>query len=134
MNCDKHGRLLRDLLHSDELAELRHDSLSRMLVAARQRQRRRRMGRVATMITLSLLLIAGIISIRAPRPPDQPQMPMASAKAAESLPKATSAKVKIISDEGLFALFPDRPMALIGPVGKQRLVFLENGSVKHPER
>lgn len=35
-------------------------------------------------------------------------------------------KIRFINDEELFALFPDRPMALIGEPGQQQLVFLDN--------
>jgi hypothetical protein len=38
-----------------------------------------------------------------------------------------TAKVKIITDEELFALFPNRAMALIGSPGHQQLVFLDHG-------
>ena len=41
---------------------------------------------------------------------------------------AASQPVKIISDEELFALFPNRPLALVGKPGHQQLVFLG-----HPE-
>ena len=36
--------------------------------------------------------------------------------------------VKIITDEELFALFPNRALALIGAPGRQQLVFLDHGA------
>jgi hypothetical protein len=33
--------------------------------------------------------------------------------------------VKLINDDELLALFPDRPVALIGKPGQQQLVFLD---------
>jgi hypothetical protein len=33
--------------------------------------------------------------------------------------------VRVISDEELFALFPGRSLALVGPPGHQQLVFLD---------
>jgi hypothetical protein len=42
-------------------------------------------------------------------------------------PPPDAAKVKIITDEELFALFPNRALALIGSPGHQQLVFLDHG-------
>jgi hypothetical protein len=38
--------------------------------------------------------------------------------------------VKIINDEELFALFPNRAMALIGSPGHQQLIFLDHGGAQ----
>jgi hypothetical protein len=40
---------------------------------------------------------------------------------------------EIITDEELFALFPNRALALIGSPGHQQLVFLDHGiASEHP--
>ena len=44
------------------------------------------------------------------------------------LPPADTVKVKFITDEELLALFPDRPVALIGRPGHQQLVFLDKST------
>ena len=47
-----------------------------------------------------------------------------------SAAQTETAKVKIITDEELFALFPNRAMALIGPPGRQQLIFLDHGDAE----
>jgi hypothetical protein len=39
--------------------------------------------------------------------------------------RAGFSPVKLITDDELLALFPDRPVALIGKPGQQQLVFLD---------
>ena len=133
MNRDNHNRLLQELFDSEELARLRRVSLDHMLASARLRRQRRRIGRAGVFAALSLLLITGVFSIRAPRAPTVRNASSAPANTAASASKATSVTVKIITDEELYALFPNRSLALIGPVGAQRLVFFDNGSAVHPE-
>jgi hypothetical protein len=45
-----------------------------------------------------------------------------------------AAPIKVISDEDLLALFPDRSMALLGPPGQQQLVFLDKAKKIDPRR
>jgi hypothetical protein len=37
--------------------------------------------------------------------------------------------VEFISDEELLSLFPNQPLALVGPEGRQQLVFLDQARV-----
>jgi len=43
----------------------------------------------------------------------------------EASPAPPANRVKIITNEQLLALFPERPVALIGAPGTQRLMFLD---------
>jgi hypothetical protein len=116
MNREK--RLLQALLGDDELAGLRQSSLAGGLEALGQRQRRRRQLWVATVILPLILLLASwhfrtwppratVAFVAAPPPP------------------IPTGKVKYIDQRELFALFPNRPIALIGPPGRQRFILLD---------
>jgi hypothetical protein len=108
---------------SDNFEACRQASLEAGLAALSRRRRQRRFGAacaVACLVAFGVVVIhslheslgrnSGAIA-RAPffsvsRPPDQDG-------------------VKVIGDEELFALFPDRPIALIGKPGHQQLVFFD---------
>jgi hypothetical protein len=112
------NRLLQELLSDDELNTLRHASLTRGLNALHQRRRRRRQLQVATVL-VPLLVLLGLLYFR-PAPP-----PAAFASGSVPAPKVETEKVQYITKEQLFALFPDRPIALIGPPGQQRFMLLD---------
>jgi hypothetical protein len=123
---ERNDSLLRDLLETSDLVELRERSLERMLSESRSRIRRRRLAQVCVGVALPVLLIAGFLLSRAPQPP-----PISIASSAPALPVVPAEepprpKVEFITTEELLALFPDRPLALIGPPGdKQKLVFFD---------
>jgi hypothetical protein len=63
------------------------------------------------------------VAVRAATPLDGEVAPLV----ASATPPTETNKVKIITDEELFALFPNRAVALIGAPGHQQLIFLNNG-------
>jgi len=75
------------------------------------------------MTILPGLLILGLVLHLASGPSVAPP-----ALRVAAAPPADTSKVKIITDEELFALFPNRAMALIGSPGHQQLVFLDHGA------
>lgn len=117
-------KLLNEILADESLAEFRRASLADG-VAFLRRQRRRRFALRAGVLLLATSLCAWAMLLnrsirRTPhhlanlRPPQRSQSPAGPAGG-----------VRFISDDELLALFPDRPVALIGKPGKQRLVFLD---------
>jgi hypothetical protein len=77
------------------------------------------------LVTVPLLFAVAILSRRAPEASNR-QIPSANpTTVAISTPQAESRDVKFITDEELFALFPNRPLALVGKPGQQQLVFLD---------
>jgi hypothetical protein len=129
MNAPDHDKLLNELLAEGELKELRQSSLENGLTAlraARESSRTRRLV-VATLIpALVLVVILGSQII--------PAFRSGKTNAARSAQRAENqSPVKVITDEELFALFPNRPMALVGEPGHQEVVFLDQrGSDGHP--
>lgn len=132
MNTPETDPLLRDLLADEQLDSLRRTSLESLLAEVRRTRARRLQWERLGQATLALIFTAGLVWLtfshdtRNPRPgvtaePAKPPVGQRVAVATESPER----QVRIISDEELFALFPGRAMALIGPPGKQELVFLD---------
>jgi hypothetical protein len=123
---DELDRLLNDVLAPEAADEFRGATLQTTLAAVQRRKRRRSLARKAALIALPVVLAGGLWWLQ---PTERTQLQQASVN---PQPAATApaqfipgTDIRLISDEELFALFPDRPLALIGPKGHQQLVFLD---------
>jgi hypothetical protein len=118
------NHLLKEILADERLSQLRANSLQQGLAAMRQARRKRFAARVA----ITLILGGGLWLAFVP-PKSETRIALKSAPEApgKSSPRAApkTSSVKIISDEDLLALFPDRSVALIGSPGQQQFVFLD---------
>jgi RNA polymerase sigma factor (sigma-70 family) len=124
-------KLLADILSDEDVAELRHASLSHGLRAMRRQRRRRVAWRAGvTVIATGLIGLAMLWTQRSS--PIERQMANAPPGEVRSWPES-SGRVEFISDEELLALFPNRPVALIGKPGRQRLVFLDRDERRMPQ-
>ncbi|MGO8699715.1 MAG: hypothetical protein ACLQVY_18600 [Limisphaerales bacterium] len=112
------NRLLQELLNDDELSALRQASLARGLRALHQRRRRRRQLQVAAVLIPLLVLLGHWPFRQAPRP-------AALASVTTPSPRVETEKVQYITKDQLLALFPNRPIALIGPPGHQQFILLD---------
>ena len=117
----RNDRLLREIISGDEGEDFRQRTLALCLGAARRRRRSRRALRLGVVAACACFLpmalrYSGMIGSRHAPPPSLASM---------SSPAPAPAGVKMISDEQLFALFPGRAVALIGPPGQQQFVFLD---------
>jgi hypothetical protein len=112
------NRLLQELLNDDELSALRQASLARGLRALHQRQSRRRQLQVAAVL-VPLLVLLGHWPFR------PAQRPAAFASVTTPPPRMEAEKVEYITKDQLLALFPDRPIALIGAPGHQQFILLD---------
>jgi hypothetical protein len=120
MNDHEKSQLLEKLFADDELEHLRRASLSRGSKEMRRRRQRSMAARVFVM-SLPVLLLATLVFHPHWRASIQPP--------ARSAPPQTTdvgSKVECITAEQLFALFPNREMALIGKPGHQQLIFLDD--------
>lgn len=129
MKRQEQDHLLNELLAGEEVSNFRQASLAQAQAAIRSRNQRRRAVRIGVLAALPVLGVIALVLSQSPRvavKPTETSVPIV----VQHNPKPPS--VRIISDEELFALFPDRPMALIGPPGHQKLVFLDQPSVKQP--
>ena len=126
MNRSEQDRLLQEILAGDDLTAFRQASLGQGLTLVRRLRHRRRAVRLCAVVCLPSLLVSGILFRLSPQVA-KPTGP--SSTAAASVGPASPARnppVKFITDEELFALFPNRPVALLGKPGQQQLVFLDN--------
>jgi hypothetical protein len=118
-NQDK-NQLLTDILGDEELNQVRQASLLRGLKAMRRRRQVALAARVSMMVLPVLLLVAVVFYPRV-----QPLVP-APSPPAPSLGTELAGKVEYINTEQFLALFPDRPLALVGKPGHQQVVFLDS--------
>jgi len=112
---------LTGVLGDEHLDDFRRASLEFGLDALRRRRRNRRLARTCSIVTLPTVvtvLLYKLITL-APEPSMSAPRPLIAAG------PSSRSEVKIINDEQLFALFPNRPIALVGEPGHQELVFLD---------
>jgi hypothetical protein len=118
MNHDDQERWLDELVAGEEISEFRRASLDRTLAAVRSRNRRRRAVRAgflaAVPVVAAVILFLRMPGIERPKNPE-----------AAPAQRAEAPAVRQITDEELLALFPGRSLALVGPPGQQRLMFLD---------
>jgi hypothetical protein len=113
MTRSDHDRLLREMLVDENLETLRTASLEQGVALLRRRRRRRVFLAGAT---ASLMCVAVLLLSSRQRPShEQPA----------AIVPTTISGVKLIDDEQLLALFPDRTVALVGAPGRQELVFID---------
>jgi hypothetical protein len=115
--------LLLEVLADEKLNELRSASLDQALGEMRRSRRRHRIIRAAALVAVPLLLMVAVVA------PEISRQSEGAKLVATNVPQAAVVTeppvVENISDEELFALFPNRALALIGPPGRQQLVFLD---------
>src|SRR5947209_7869562 len=112
MNKNETDQLLNELLAGDELDAFRRASLEESLALIRgrnvHRQRIRRAALVALLVLVPAILLKDLVPHK--RTGTNPVVSRPISKEG----------VEIISDEQLFALFPNRPLALVGKPGQQQ--------------
>lgn len=118
---DEHP-LLKEILADEKLSEVRRASLDQALALIARRRRTRRAGQWISVLVLAAVGFTALV-VRAPKRTEVAgfQPPQAEIK---TTPRPES-RVQTITDEELFALFPDRAVALVGTPGHQELVFLD---------
>jgi hypothetical protein len=125
MESEDRQRLLQELLADADLDRLRRHSLDCGLAELRARRDRHQIRRTAALGLLLLgTAVAGVV-LWTERYPVAPVTAISAAATPTPPAPATPAPVKTLTDEELFALFPGRPLALVGTPGHQRLVFLD---------
>lgn len=132
---DELDRLLDDVLAPEAADGFREAALRTTLAAIQRRKRRRRLARTAGLLVLPVVL-AGSLWLLQPARRAEPQRASVAPQSNAPAPFQTipGTDIRLISDEELFALFPGRPLALIGPKGSQQLVFLDEVELKKPEQ
>lgn len=117
MRTSDKNQLLNEVLGGDELDAFREATLASGLDALRRRTRRRRQFQGAA-IMASLLVLMLHEHFRPARPAPSKSDPAPP-------PLVEAGEVKYITEKELFALFPNRPVALIGEPGHQQFLLLD---------
>jgi hypothetical protein len=126
--------LLDDVLAPEAADGFRDATLRTTLAAIQRRKHRRSLARKAALIALPVALAGGLWWLQSTERTESQQASVAPQPAATALAQfIPGTDIRLISDEELFALFPDRPLALIGPKGHQQLVFLDTLPAGTPE-
>ena len=131
MKRSEQNEILNRLTAEMDLAELKRSSLESGLSALRQRRQRRRAHRAWALAILPVLLAGALLvdrSVGILRPKTPPTQHISAATGAGS----QDSGARLISDEELFALFPNRALALVGKPGHQELIFLDQGATSEP--
>lgn len=122
MNQSDQDRLLKELLAEEASSGFRQASLERTVVAMR---RRRQLQRVSSVCAVAALMGIVLWQTTTDHRIVSSGTQMASNATTVIVQQPARTKVQTITDDELLALFPDRPVALIGKPGQQRLVFLD---------
>lgn len=125
MNQHEQKTLLSEVLGGSEVDELRHDTLRCGLSALRWRKRRRVGAQIAAAVALPVVLGLAVVLYNDQPLRSRPSPSLQAMVSPNSSSAALAPRIKTISDDELFALFPGRPMALIGKPGQQQLLFLD---------
>ena len=124
MKRSPNDRLLRELLTADGAPDLRRVSLERGLAAMQRRQQHRHLRRMILCVGLPVALAVGFLL--KPTFTSARRTRLAASRNVPALAVRTVAPpIEIITEAELLALFPDRPVALIGKPGGQRLLVFE---------
>jgi hypothetical protein len=122
MKSPEHDQLLKEILADRNLGSLKQSSLGSGLAALRETREARQIRRLAALAIVPALVFLVILASqvfqfqRSAKRSFQPR---------DTLSQPQGSSVKMITDEELFALFPNRSMALVGKPGHQELVFLD---------
>jgi len=120
--------LLNELLTGPEVAEFREASLNQALTTLRHTRRRRKVLRIAAWAVLPALLVFVVLLGRSVNLPGRVPAVVEPTVATTAPQGGNPSSVEFISDEDLLSLFPNQPLALVGPEGNQQLVFLDQSA------
>jgi hypothetical protein len=137
MNRTDQERLVNAVLTGDEVGDLRANSLARGLKELRRQRHRRTLG-LAALACLPVALVLALALEESRRDRYLPHVRQIIVAQTGSAPSngltterrgsgvgSTQLTTRVITDDELFALFPGRALALVGPPGSQQLIFLD---------
>jgi len=110
-----------ELFAGEELDQLRQRSLRRGILLIKRRRQWRVFGRLCVMVLPPVLLALAVWTKTSSSEGGAPK----STPLTVQSPAQPASKVRLINDDELFALFPNRALAIIGSPGHQKLVFLD---------
>ena len=120
-------KLIADLLIDE--SDLRESTLQHGLMLSRRKRQSRRVGRASLWI-LPVVLVAATVLLQVRHEADRsahirPPSDFTINAPAQTAHVIEGTSVRILSDTELLDLFKGRPVALVGPPGKQTLLFFD---------
>jgi len=128
-----HDELLNEVLSESAPQNFREASLLRTLTSARRHRRTRSALHVVGATGICFALLAGVIWHQRNSSSTANNRPESVAPIQASAPTVPGTNIRLVSDDELLAMFPDRPVALLGPPDKRQFVFLDEHRA-HPGR
>ena len=122
----KEQELIHELLHESASAEFREETLKVTLAYARGRRNRRALLHTVFKSVAILLTAVGLFFIYCRTPVIESQNHLeAAGDPFTKPPTIEGTNIQILTDEELFALFPNTPIAMVTSSDGPRLVFLD---------
>ena len=119
-----HDELLHDVFSEVASPAIRAASLERALRAVRRQRTGRRVLRVG--LALAVVVIAAAWFWRTQRTPiGSPGKGELASAPSPPIQTVPGTNIRLVSDDELLAMFPDRPVALLGPPDNRQFVFLD---------
>ncbi len=120
---NREDKFVQGILAEGISDDVRRASLQSMLAHSARRHQRRRLVRQAG-AALALVAFAGLLFLESDPPPQKLATNPIVASMIEAR-KVEGTQIKILSDEDLFALFPEQSLGVVGTDEDYQLVFLD---------
>ena len=119
----EHEELLADVLSENE--SWRAATLEQGLATLRRVRSRRRTVRLTMAFAAPLLVLAAVLVLQNRRVVSLQVAEQNEAQPEHVVKTIEGTPIRVLNDEELLALFKDRPVALVGEPGNQRLILLD---------
>lgn len=115
-------QLLAEIFSETAAPAFREASLQRALVSVRRRASGRRVFR-ATLATAMVLTVAALFGLGLRKPNALSERSALASAPTPPAPTVPGTQIRLVGDDELRAMFPDRPVALVGPPEHRQFVF-----------
>jgi hypothetical protein len=134
MKTPERDELLDEILTGDNASHLRVSSLDRTLQCVRQQRRWHNTLRGASVVAIVGLVAIVIWSRQRPTGRQQMAGSIQSVARVESGRTIPGTSIRVVNDEELLAMFPNRPVALVGPPERRQFVLLDEKPGASPRK
>ena len=119
-----HDELLHEVFSETLPPAFREASLNRALASVRRQRTGRRVLRGTLALTVVVAVVAWFGSAHRNPNGSPGRSPVASAPP-PPVQTVPGTKIRVVGDDELLSMFPDRPVALVGPPEHRQFVFLD---------
>ena len=132
MQTPERDELLEEILSGESTNNLRERSLERTLTAVRRQRQWHNTLRGACVVGLVGLIVTVVWNKH--QPSEEPEIAAGSRNAGqmETAKTVPGTSIRVINDDELLAMFPGRPVALVGPPQNRQFVLLDEKKLSKP--